>query len=89
MIDNDQSSDSKERPAVACKLSAVLGARRIKVSEVVRATGIARATVDRYYNDEVQSFDRAVLAKLCAFLQVRPGDLLTFEEPSDLFNSKP
>ena len=65
-----------------------MGARRIKVSEVVRATGIARATVDRYYNDEVTSFDREVLSKLCAYLGVKPGELLTVEERGDLFNTK-
>ena len=78
----------KAHPTVTCKLSAILGARRIKVSEVVRATGIARATVDRYYNDEVTSFDREVLSKLCAYLGVSPGELLTVEERGDLFNTK-
>ena len=78
----------KAHPTVTCKLSAILGARRIKVSEVVRATGIARATVDRYYNDEVTSFDREVLSKLCAYLRVSPGELLTVEERGDLFNTK-
>ena len=58
------------------------------MSEVVRATGIARATVDRYYNDEVTSFDREVLSKLCAYLGVSPGELLTVEERGDLFNTK-
>lgn len=78
----------KAHPTVTCKLSAILGARRIKVSEVVRATGIARATVDRYYNDEVTSFDREVLSKLCAYLGVSPGELLTVEERGDLFTKE-
>jgi putative transcriptional regulator len=86
MIDNDTSQEIPALPVIACNLSAILGARRIKVSEVVRATGIARATVDRYYNDQVTSFDREVLAKLCAFLRVSPGELLTIQEPGDLFS---
>ena len=55
---------------VICRLSALLGERRLKVADVVRDTGIARATVDRYYYDTVQSYDREVLDKLCAYLKI-------------------
>ena len=61
---------------ISCRLSTILGARRIKVSDVCRATGIARATLDRYYYDRVNSFDREVLTKLCDFLQIEPGQLI-------------
>jgi putative transcriptional regulator len=70
---------------ISCRLSTLLGTRRIKVSEVCRATGIARATLDRYYNDKVKSFDREVLGKLCQYLQVSPGELLVVVEQGDLF----
>ena len=70
---------------ITCRLSTILGAKRLKVSDVCRATGIARATVDRYYNDRVNSFDRGVLGKLCQFLQVKPGDLLMLVDQGDLF----
>ena len=70
---------------VTCKLSTLLGERRIKVSDVVRGTGIARATLDRYYYDNVKSFDREVLTKLCKYLKVKPGELLQWVEQGDLF----
>jgi putative transcriptional regulator len=70
---------------ITCRLSTILGAKRIKVADVCRATGIARATVDRYYNDRVNSFDRDVLGKLCKFLQVKPGDILVLVDQQDLF----
>ncbi len=70
---------------ITCCLSTILGARRIKVSDVCRATGIARATLDRYYNDRVNSFDREVLAKLCNYLQVEPGELIVKFDQGDLF----
>ncbi len=70
---------------ITCRLSTILGAKRLKVSDVCRATGIARATVDRYYNDRVNSFDREVLGKLCKFLQVKPGDMLVLVDQQDLF----
>lgn len=72
---------------IRCQLSTLLGARRIKVSEICRGTGIARATLDRYYYDKVNSFDREVLSKLCDFLQVKPGDLLVVVEQGKLFDA--
>ena len=71
---------------ISCRLSTILGARRIKVSDVCRATGIARATLDRYYYDRVNSFDREVLSKLCDFLQIEPGQLIVTVEQGDLFS---
>ena len=72
---------------MSCRLSTILGSRRIKVSDVCRATGIARATLDRYYSDRVNSFDRQVLTKLCDYLQVLPGELIVKVEQGDLFSS--
>ena len=72
---------------ISCRLSTILGAKRLKVSDVCRATGVARATIDRYYNDKVNSFDREVLSKLCDFLQVKPGDLLVVVEQGKLFDA--
>ncbi|MBU1664147.1 MAG: helix-turn-helix transcriptional regulator [Gammaproteobacteria bacterium] len=34
---------------IRCKLSTLLGERRLKVADVCRATGVSRATLDRYY----------------------------------------
>lgn len=70
---------------ISCRLSTILGAKRLKVSDVCRGTGIARATLDRYYYDRVNSFDREVLGKLCQFLQVKPGDLLVLVDQGDFF----
>ncbi|SCX93170.1 helix-turn-helix transcriptional regulator [Nitrosospira sp. Nsp13] len=72
---------------ISCRLSTILGTKRLKVSDVCRGTGIARATIDRYYYDKVNSFDREVLSKLCDFLQVRPGDLLIIVKQGKLFES--
>ena len=71
---------------VICRLSSLLGERRIKVSDVVRDTGIARATVDRYYYDTVQSYDREVLNKLCQYLKVDLTLLVQYVRQPDLFD---
>ena len=72
---------------VICRLSALLGERRLKVADVVRDTGIARATVDRYYYDSVQSYDRDVLEKLCIYLKVDLPALIQYVREPDLFDS--
>ena len=73
---------------ITCKLSAILGDRRLKVSDVARDTGLARAVLDRWYHDRVASFDRDVLGKLCRYLGVTPGDMLKVVEQGDLFGSE-
>lgn len=73
---------------ISCRLSTILGAKRLKVSDVCRGTGVARATLDRYYNDKVNSFDREVLSKLCDFLEIKPGDLLVVIDQGKLFDLK-
>lgn len=70
---------------ITCKLSAILGDRRLKVADVARDTGIARAVLDRWYHDRVASFDREVLGRLCSYLGVSPGELLKVVEQGDLF----
>jgi putative transcriptional regulator len=70
---------------IICRLSTILGAKRIKVADVCRATGIARATIDRYYFDRVNSFDREVLSKLCDYLRVEVSDLIVKVPQGDLF----
>lgn len=72
---------------VICRLSALLGERRLKVADVVRDTGVARATVDRYYYDTVQSYDRDVLEKLCVYLKVDLPALITYVSDPDLFDA--
>jgi putative transcriptional regulator len=70
---------------ITCKLSAILGERRIKVADLARETGIARAVIDRWYHDRVSSFDRDVLSRLCDYLKVTPADLLKAVEQRHLF----
>jgi len=70
---------------ITCRLSTILGSKRLKVSDVCRGTGIARATLDRYYSDQGKSFDREVLSRLCDFLHITPGELLVLIDQSKLF----
>jgi putative transcriptional regulator len=77
--------NSRDKSLVTCRLSAILGERRITRAQVARDTGIARAVLDCWYNDKVSSYDDKVLGGLCRYLNVKPGDLLRLVEQGDLF----
>ncbi|HHV58260.1 MAG TPA: helix-turn-helix transcriptional regulator [Firmicutes bacterium] len=64
--------------AIECRLSTVLGAKRLKQSDVIRATGLAKGTLTELYHDRARRIDFGTLEKLCRFLDCQPGDLLVY-----------
>ncbi|MEW6573495.1 MAG: helix-turn-helix transcriptional regulator [Bacillota bacterium] len=63
---------------VSCRLSAIMGEKRLKMTDVVRGTGLGRTTVWNLYHDRATRIGFDVLAKLCRFLDCQPGDLLVY-----------
>ncbi|MGB9662258.1 MAG: helix-turn-helix domain-containing protein [Moorellaceae bacterium] len=63
---------------IESRLSHILGARRLKMSEVARQTGIGKSTLLRLYHDRAEGIRFDVLAKLCKALDCEPGDILAF-----------
>jgi len=61
-----------------CKLSTIMGERRLKVADVARGAGVHRNIVTNYYRDEIAMLSKDVLNRLCVFLKVSPGDLLEY-----------
>ncbi|GAA0856288.1 helix-turn-helix transcriptional regulator [Aliiglaciecola litoralis] len=61
---------------IKCNLSTLLGARRLKISDVVRDTGINRSTVNRLYHETTSRIDFETLEKLCDYLECEVGELL-------------
>lgn len=53
--------------------------RDVRVEEVARAIGISGTALRKIENSKV-SISHPVLAKLCEFYKVQPGELLTYEE---------
>jgi putative transcriptional regulator len=66
--------------AIHCKLSTILGEKRLKMADVVRETGLAKGTVHALYHDRVTKVDFRVLDKLCDFLDCEIGDILVFKK---------
>ncbi|AOQ23817.1 hypothetical protein MTAT_14020 [Moorella thermoacetica] len=69
--------------AIKCLLSTIMGAKRLKMTEVADGAGLARSTVFGLYHDKVKKVDYAVLDKLCSFLNCQPGDLLVYVPEKD------
>nr|WP_321239979.1 helix-turn-helix transcriptional regulator [uncultured Tolumonas sp.] len=61
---------------IKCHLSALLGARRLKISDVVRDAGINRNTLTRLYHETNNRIDFETLEKLCRYLECEIGELL-------------
>ncbi|PKI02501.1 helix-turn-helix transcriptional regulator [Glaciecola sp. 33A] len=61
---------------IKCNLSGLLGAKRLKIADVVRETGINRGTVNRIYHETTTRIDYDTLERLCRYLDCGVGDLL-------------
>jgi putative transcriptional regulator len=66
--------------SIHSKLSAVLGIKRIKQSELARLTGVSKTTINALYNDKVQKVDYTILNKICDVLKCDISDILEYIE---------
>ena len=56
-----------------------MGAKKLRVADVARGTGLNRKTVQGLYNEDSKRIDFETLERLCLFLEIEPGDLLVLE----------
>ncbi|MBC7005184.1 helix-turn-helix transcriptional regulator [Photobacterium sp. BZF1] len=61
---------------IKCHLSTIMGAKRLKIADIVRDAGINRNTVTRLYHETNNRIDFDTLEKLCRYLDCQVGDLL-------------
>ena len=80
MATYEEITQPKEKGKVVNHFSEILGQKRLKISTVSRETGITRPTLTSLYYSESKVVTFKILSKLCAYLQVTPGDLFTYEE---------
>lgn len=71
------------------KFAIVLAEKRLRVADVVRATGMSKSTLHKLYNDESSRIDFETIGKLCEFLEVDVGDLFEYKpsEPASTHNN--
>jgi putative transcriptional regulator len=61
---------------IRCHLARMMGEHKMRISDVIRETGLSRNTVTLMYKETAQKVDLAALDKLCALFHCRLGDLL-------------
>lgn len=56
-------------------LSAIMGAKRIKIYELEQLSGISRSTITRLYYDKTNTISFNTLENICRALNCSPNDL--------------
>lgn len=65
---------------IRCHLARKMGERKMKISDVLRETGLRRNTVTLMYKETAQKIDVEALDKLCRLFKCQVADMLEFTE---------
>lgn len=68
---------------IRIRLSTLLGERRMKQSELAKLTGIAPATINHYYQENVEVLRIDYIIMMCEALKCHLSDLIVEEEVPD------
>jgi len=60
---------------VQCRLSVLMGQKRVKIIDVARATGISRNMISALYYDQAKRVDIDAMDRLCDYFECSVGDL--------------
>lgn len=60
------------------RFAVILAEKKLRVADVVRATGMSKTTLHKLYNDGSSRIDLETLDKLCEFLEVQVGDIFQY-----------
>jgi putative transcriptional regulator len=60
---------------IRCNLSRLMGERKLKVSDVERATGLHRHKITVLYKETAIKVDLDTIDKLCEFFECEVGEL--------------
>lgn len=63
---------------IKCNLAIKMGERKMKISDVSRATGLNRNTVTLLYNESAQRVDLDALDRLCRLFECGVNELLEY-----------
>lgn len=64
-------------------LDAMLAKRNMRARELAEAIGVSETHLSLFRNGNVKGVRFSTLARLCAALDCRPGDLLDFREETE------
>lgn len=63
---------------IESRLSAIMGARRMDISELAEKAGIAYGTAHSLYHHKNKQIHFNVIARVCEALDVQPGDIFVY-----------
>ncbi len=63
---------------IRCHLARIMGEHKMKISDVVRETGLSRNTLTLMYKETAQKIDINALDKLCQLFECEPCQLLEY-----------
>jgi putative transcriptional regulator len=63
---------------IRCNLSTLMGAKKLKISDVCNETGLNRTTVTNLYYEKTVRVELEAIEKLCEFFSCKVGDLLEY-----------
>jgi DNA-binding Xre family transcriptional regulator len=64
-----------------CNINRIITAKGISKNQICKALDISRTNLNRYCNNEFQRMDAGIICKLCNYLNVEVGDLITYIKP--------
>ncbi len=68
---------------IKCNLARMMGERKLKISDVIRETGLSRNTVTLLYKETAQKVDLEAIDKLCELFNCQVGELLEQSPEND------
>ncbi|CAK2806330.1 helix-turn-helix domain-containing protein [Vibrio europaeus] len=68
---------------IKCNLARMMGERKLKISDVIRETGLSRNTVTLLYKETAQKVDLEAIDKLCVLFNCQVGELLEQSPDND------
>ena len=60
---------------IKCRLSRIMGEKRLRIADVMRDTGVNRGTITRLYHERAERVDLDSIEKLCRYLECGIADL--------------
>lgn len=65
---------------IRCHLARLMGERKMRISDVLRKTGLSRNTVTLMYKETAQKIDIDALDKLCKLFDCKVAEILEFTD---------
>ena len=62
-------------------INELLESRKISKNQICKALDIPRSNLNRYCKNDFQRLDAGLICKLCHYLEIEVGELITYQPP--------